>query len=471
MQPLLGLKNNTPNKSDVGFTLVELLIVIAILATISAILVLILNPVEYLRRARDSQRLKDYALINQAVNFYSYNSSVGGGALDLDGPNYSGSCVSDNPASPRIFVSVPNDNGEADPEEPVGWTYARTTSTDLRDVNGEGWLPIDFTDTSGGIKPLNILPVDPINTFDSGFYYTYTCGSWELNMRFESEKYQELAESDSGNESGVYELGSDLTTAPVQAAYHPITAVSAPTLTFSVSPTSITSGNSASLTWLTTNADSCAASGAWSGAKAISGAESVSPTANATYTLDCTGPGGSIQKSASVTVTQPPLPQTISFYPIADSANPAYRAWTGGYADVDEQDAHDSGTTRIYTLSLNAVEAVVMGGTIPSGEPSKVTLVVWAKDSNPTLGQDLVIKPRLRFNGVNDDGGALITLTNSYSEYRREYTSSPDGTPWTWGKIINATLGNLEGGVILIDPKSGGYAEVTKMYIEVEYTP
>jgi uncharacterized repeat protein (TIGR03806 family) len=63
------------------------------------------------------------------------------------------------------------------------------------------------------------------------------------------------------------------------------------------------------LTWSTTNAQSCTASGGWSGSKAVSGSESVGPLSTTTnFTLACTGAGGNVQRSVSVTVTAPPPP-------------------------------------------------------------------------------------------------------------------------------------------------------------------
>ena len=57
-------------------------------------------------------------------------------------------------------------------------------------------------------------------------------------------------------------------------------------------------------TWSSTNATSCAASGGWSGAKSTSGSASTGVlTAATSYTLTCTGSGGSKSETASVTVT------------------------------------------------------------------------------------------------------------------------------------------------------------------------
>lgn len=77
-----------------------------------------------------------------------------------------------------------------------------------------------------------------------------------------------------------------------------------PTVAISVAPTTISAGQSTTLTWSSTNATACTATGAWSGAQEISGTESETPAAagNSTYTLTCTGAGGSANASATLTV-------------------------------------------------------------------------------------------------------------------------------------------------------------------------
>ena len=78
----------------------------------------------------------------------------------------------------------------------------------------------------------------------------------------------------------------------------------APTVSITAAPTSITLGQSTTLTWTSNAGTSCTASGAWSGAKAGSGNESVTPNASgsATYTLTCMGGTYSRDGTASVTV-------------------------------------------------------------------------------------------------------------------------------------------------------------------------
>ena len=82
-----------------------------------------------------------------------------------------------------------------------------------------------------------------------------------------------------------------------------------PTLIFTADPTVIELGSTTTLTWSTTDADSCAASGDWSGNKATSSSEAVTPiaTGTTTYALECAGAGGSASSSVAVEVSIPIL--------------------------------------------------------------------------------------------------------------------------------------------------------------------
>lgn len=83
-----------------------------------------------------------------------------------------------------------------------------------------------------------------------------------------------------------------------------------PTVTMSISPSSIPAGQSSTLTWSSTNSSTCAASGAWTGSQSTSGSLAVSPAApgTLTYTLSCSSSGSSAATaSATLTVTPPPL--------------------------------------------------------------------------------------------------------------------------------------------------------------------
>ncbi len=79
------------------------------------------------------------------------------------------------------------------------------------------------------------------------------------------------------------------------------------TLSISVEPTTITLGQTATVTW-SSNGGACTASGAWSGSRAASGSESVTPTeaGTSTYTLVCSGGGYGDSQVLSATLTVNP---------------------------------------------------------------------------------------------------------------------------------------------------------------------
>lgn len=83
-------------------------------------------------------------------------------------------------------------------------------------------------------------------------------------------------------------------------------APAAPTVTLSVDRAQVTSGSTVNIIWSSQNATACTASGGWSGSEALSGTiTSAALTSNTTFTLTCTGPGGTTPKSVMVTVTAP----------------------------------------------------------------------------------------------------------------------------------------------------------------------
>ncbi len=82
----------------------------------------------------------------------------------------------------------------------------------------------------------------------------------------------------------------------------------APTASMGVNPNTIQAGQSASLTWQTTNATDVSIDGI--GAVQPSGSQSVSPTDSMTYHLVAKGAGGTQEATARLTVTPaPPPPQ------------------------------------------------------------------------------------------------------------------------------------------------------------------
>jgi peptidoglycan-associated lipoprotein len=79
-----------------------------------------------------------------------------------------------------------------------------------------------------------------------------------------------------------------------------------PTASISVNPNTIQAGQSATLSWQTTNATDVSIDGI--GAVQPNGTQQVSPTGSTTYHLTAKGSGGTQEATARITVTPPPPP-------------------------------------------------------------------------------------------------------------------------------------------------------------------
>jgi len=81
----------------------------------------------------------------------------------------------------------------------------------------------------------------------------------------------------------------------------------------SVSPSAVSPGQSATLTWSSGNTSSCVASGSWTGAQQTSGSMNLllATPAAMSYTLACTGPGGSATQTATLAVAPPAVACTV----------------------------------------------------------------------------------------------------------------------------------------------------------------
>lgn len=222
----------TKNNSKKGFTLLELLIVIAIIAILATVVVLVLNPAETLRKTRDAQRISDLATIKTALGLYL--SSETSPQLDGISGTANDKCL-DGAGTKTIFYSVPVDSEDITDAAyaPTGFTsYNQVlTTADNSKVDGNGWVPINVAGLVGG-SPISNFPIDPTNLIVTGtsalavltndsLAYRYACDSsplsFEINAKLESEFYTSTdnkAAKDGGNNTNLYEVGTSLTVLP-----------------------------------------------------------------------------------------------------------------------------------------------------------------------------------------------------------------------------------------------------------------
>jgi prepilin-type N-terminal cleavage/methylation domain-containing protein len=203
-----------------GFTLIELLIVIGIVAILATITLLVLNPVETLKKSRDTRRISEVGSIHAALSLVQTQNS----AIFLGLPQ-------------TVYISLPDTNLNCSshnlPALPSGWNYACKSESDYRKNNGSGWIPVDFE--SLPVKTLSSLPVDPVNTNlnGAGFYYAYFSGSWEITTKLESATYNaggnsDLVSSDGGKTDLLYEVGTELFLSPAEIYDRSLVGVGAP---------------------------------------------------------------------------------------------------------------------------------------------------------------------------------------------------------------------------------------------------
>lgn len=161
-----------------GFTLVELLVVIAIISILAAVVILVINPLELLRRSRDAQRIKDLDNIAQVINVSLQEASL---------------------ASNSIVSILCKESGS--------YPCAGSSHLNSRLTDGTGWVKANLTLQKSVSLPT--LPIDPLNNAE--YHYTYCADSdtWEINTVLESDQQGYRMTADGGNEADRYEIGSN----------------------------------------------------------------------------------------------------------------------------------------------------------------------------------------------------------------------------------------------------------------------
>jgi hypothetical protein len=152
-----------------------------------------------------------------------------------------------------------------------------------------------------------------------------------------------------------------------------------PTASLSASPTSIASGGASTLTWSSTNATSCTATGGWSGTKATSGTQSTGALAATTsYSLSCSGAGGtSSVVTATVTVSNGAVTLSPKIASLAVSQTQQFTATVpGGGAATWAVDGIAGGNA--------AVGIITSGGLYTAGTAVGTHTVVATSIADPT---------------------------------------------------------------------------------------
>ncbi len=221
-----------------GFTLIELVIVIGLVALLATTVIFVINPAAIFEEGRDIRRIADMGKMNAAMGLL-----LASGAGPIQGV-----CIPETPAAPPSGPTPPG-IPQGSPPLPPGaspppfnppppvvpgpWCYQHApyvtscaeryaitvsaTSTESRATDGTGWVPVDLARAMGG-GLLSSWPIDPKE--DSAHFYSFICkvegGSdavWEFSSHMESVRYasggpDDIESTDGGNRPALFEVGT-----------------------------------------------------------------------------------------------------------------------------------------------------------------------------------------------------------------------------------------------------------------------
>jgi uncharacterized repeat protein (TIGR01451 family) len=173
--------------------------------------------------------------------------------------------------SATLYGEITDDGG--DPNLEVWFQYGKTTSYGYETPHQSKYGPGEFSATVSGLEDCT----------------TYHYRALARHQNYDDTKY-----------------GEDKTfTTPCPSVTYPNPTVDLKANGYDGSIT-IPYNSSATLSWTSSNANYCVASGAWSGTKGTSGSESTGNLTSGpnTYTLICTGPGGSASDTVTIYLQQ-----------------------------------------------------------------------------------------------------------------------------------------------------------------------
>ncbi len=252
-----------------------------------------------------------------------------------------------------------------------------------------------------------------------------------------------------------------------------------PTISFSASPTTITSGTSTTLTWTTTNATSVQLSPGVSAPNTPSGEVTVSPTATTTYTLMATGPGGTSTATVTVTVMPAAAPQITAF-----TANPTTVAagglttlsWTTtGTNSVSispsVSDPTENGplpTSGSVAVAVNSTTTYTLTATGANNQTATATVTVTVSAVVPTItltsNTTSVIPPDSALLSWTSQNATSIAITGSDGSNLGTFTN-PDGNlvvsptaTTTYTATATSAAGSATSSVTITVPAAGTLA-------------
>lgn len=188
------------------------------------------------------------------------------------------------------------------------------------------------------------------------------------------------------------------------------------TVSLAASASTVGAGQTATLTWTTTYASTCTASGAWSGTKAASGSEvvTVGTLGVHDYTLTCSDPGAAGSATASITGAAPAV--TFRAFPSkVEVGDTVTLSWETQYANECAASQDWSGSygiagSKTLTVSSSGVKNYTLTCSNAGGSQAKSASATGV--AVPALPPATAFQLNPRHDGyVNFSGGITLPLT------------------------------------------------------------
>jgi polyhydroxybutyrate depolymerase len=239
------------------------------------------------------------------------------------------------------------------------------------------------------------------------------------------------------------------------------------TVTLSTSSESVEVNTEFNLTWSTINADTCSASGSWSGDKASSGNNTISESeiGNKIYTLSCSGSGGEKSESVEVEIisqtnsgrwdhvhisygTDDPERQWLNIHLAYDQSKPMpiylFAHGNGGSANLmSEKELHAIANEGYATVSWESIPTISGANETDIGIADAQVMFEWVRANADTYNLDpdhIVVGGRSR--------GSIISWQLAHSNHPSikgiyMYNALPRGA-WqyvgTWNPVDEITI-------------------------------
>ncbi len=186
--------------------------------------------------------------------------------------------------------------------------------------------------------------------------------------------------------------------------------VAGASITLSISDDQIYLGNSVTLTWTTSNASSCSASGSWAGSRALSGSETVTPDSEGqkTYTLTCSNSAGT-STSRSVTTNVIGNSQGVVVGANYISSSTVILDINSNYQSDDGEPSTSADSSGVFELPNDPQDIISFGG---SDNASGVELTNLSLSHKASSSASRVVSALTSLDYANSGSSDINTLLN-----------------------------------------------------------